>query len=239
MDEQINNNLTSQVDTGEVVPPMTPTMQAMEYHEIAELFTKDGNYEKAEEYYLAEKNIIESMYRENPQDNFLDLINFYNNIGSFYQIADKYKEAEQYFVYTFNKIQEKNQQEPNTYKNELALPLTNLGLLYLETDHLDKAQDKINQAIMIRESIPKKNIEVNSLLAYDYMILGDINFHLNKLNDAELNYLKALEILRIIYPENKEILKPRLSSLYLDLADLYEKKGDQDEVKRYTELANL
>lgn len=238
MDEQVNNNLVSQVDTQETVPPMTPTMQAIEFDEIAELFAKDGNYEKAEEYYLEEKKIIESLYRENPKGTFFDLMNFYNNMGSFYQMADKYKEAEQYFVHAFNKVQELNKQEPNAYNNELARPLENLGLLYLELKKLDKAKDKFNQAINLRESIQKKDAEVNSLLAYDYEFLGDISFQLNVLNEAELNYLKSLEILRIIYPENKEIIKPRLSNIYLNLADLYEKKGDQEEVKRYTELAN-
>ncbi len=238
MNEQVYNDLENQLDTNENILTVTPLMQAIEFHKIADAFATDKNYAKAEEYYLSEKEILEKLYNENPQDNFLYLINFYNDIGSFYQLIDKYREAEQYYVLAFNKVQEMNKQASNKYMNELATPLQNLGLLYFELEKVDKALEKINQAISLRESIPQKDAEINSSLAFSYKILGDINFHLQKLDETELNYLKSSEILRIAYPENKELIKPQLNNIYLDLADLYEKKGNQDEAKRYTELAN-
>ena len=124
----------------------------------------------------------------------------------------------------------------------------NLSFLYYKLNHLEKAKTLIDEAIILKPSLPNgyciKGLILKSLNKYDesklslekaieldnnyfdaYINLGLLNKDSNKYNEAEEYYLKALEI------NNKSAIA------HLNLGACYKEKQDLDKAILHTKMA--
>ncbi len=106
------------------------------------------------------------------------------------------------------------QQESKLSPEERAVLAYNQAIEYL------KKKDDKNAYPML-----KKAVEFNPDLAFAWFHLGRIDFVNNKLDDAERELLKAIS------------LNPSMGHAYALLADVYKKKGDEENYKKYHKKA--
>ena len=184
-------------------------------------FYQNGHYEQAIEYFIKVKNIMETIYEENP--NHPDLATTYNNLGALYIALGDFDTALSFLLKDKDIMETIHKENPN--HPLLATTYNNLGALYQAKGDFDTALLYSVKAKDIMETIYEENPNHPSL-ATTYNNLGLLYQAKGDFDKALLYYLKAKDIRETIHKENPN--HPDLAMSYGNLGLLYKAKGDFD-----------
>ena len=177
---------------------------AMAYYVMGNICVEMGSYDDAEEYFMKALKISE----ENMDYRMMGYA--YNGLGILYRAQKDYNISLEYYEKALEYV------ESIDDKVGMVKILSNIGRVYYDmTD--DKAEIYYRRANNIAEKISDEYIKARL-----YLSIGIWNIYKDKLNVAEKNLKKAVELLRDMRA------KPSLINAYIAFGELYAyiKKGD-------------
>jgi len=146
--------------------PLNVNLGIIQYHY--------GNYEKAMKYY----NKAEELYKNLDDKNQLTYV--YINKANIFEIQKDYKKAEQFYL---NALIILNQNKGS--KLTIASVYNNLGIVYRNTGNNEKAIEYFLESLKLKDVHERLFTPFGNIaLSYD---------QLNRIDEAEIYYLKALE----------------------------------------------
>ena len=194
----------------------TPVFQTKSLILYANLYFQKGNVEKAVEFALKAKNIIE------PTEDYLTQGKVYGFLSSLYMDLNFYKQSKEYF----NKCVEVTDKiEDRTIANNMK------GVIFQQRAQSENKFKHYHQSIAsVKESQKYFNLLKNPQpfnLCYNEQILGQNYYSLKKPEQAVVHFNKALEIANAI-PDTYLI-----GFTYSSLAMIYIDKKDVINAKKY------
>ena len=160
---------------------------------LGDVFLGQGQYDKAEEYYILALHI----YKEAESEWGVALINM--NLGLLLTKQEKYRQSLFYLEEAY-KIQ-----KGNNYKTDLALTLSNLGMVYLEIGNYSKSETFLKEGLALKSDNKastrelyfelyrlnqKRNDYKNALFYHkEYMLFKDSIF--NEENTKNIHWIKT------------------------------------------------
>lgn len=181
-----------------------------------------ADYEKALHYYQTALNLIRTIYGENHSEYAAALY----NRGRVYGMTDRFQDALKDYAQSLAIV--KNLYGENDL--ETAKAYNQMGIAYCSLSDYPNAEECCLKAKEIVENIG----EDPYLLAVIYNDLGAIYYETDKLNDALMYYLKALDIYNGL-PDVEDHLY--VSSTYNNLGTLYYNIGDYKKAQECLEKA--
>ncbi|MGA2297623.1 MAG: CHAT domain-containing tetratricopeptide repeat protein [FCB group bacterium] len=170
---------------------------------IGQIYYDNGNYNKASEYFLIEKNLKQTLYGKNNPSYATSL----NNLSSAYQFLGRYQEAEQLLLEAIDiKISNNNKD------TIIAKSYHNLGKLYHSMGYYEKSEKYYLKALEIKKSVCGQN---HILYANTLYNLGQLYKSFGNFQSAE----KKLEQAYDIYLSNGYV--SILPTIELHLAGVY------------------
>ncbi len=166
------------------------------YNNLAGLYRSQGDYQKAEEFYLKALKIREEVLGTNHPDTATT----YNNLALLYRSQGDYQKAEEFYLKALKITEEilgTNHPDTATTYNNLA------GLYYLQGDY-QKAEEFYLKALKITEEVLGTN---HPDTATTYNNLAWLYFEQKELNRAKEYWQKALKILKDRLPEGHRYIK--------------------------------
>ncbi|MFZ4856808.1 MAG: tetratricopeptide repeat protein [Desulfuromonadaceae bacterium] len=201
---------------------------------LADLYDKMERYTDAEQFYQRALQIREKIHGSEHEDVTESL----SSLADFYEKIERYTDAESLFKRALE-IREKMHVSEH---EDVAESLDSLADLYEEMERYSEAEPLCLRALAIKEKI-FGHAHVKLLANLDS--LADLYDKMERYKDAEPFYLHVLEIREKVCIEQLEIVELelmqseieleqiKLFSIYLSLADLYQK------MDRYIELEAL
>jgi tetratricopeptide (TPR) repeat protein len=174
-----------------------------------------GDHEEALAHYQISMNINRSI-------NKVDLVSVNLQFGNYYSAIGNLDSAD----YFFNVALQASKQEDDA-RHELII-LANIGSVCEQKENWTCAKDYYQKAIFLRDSIRKEGI-----ISGVHQKLGDVLLMLGDYENAETQYLRALEKASLL---GEVDWKPQV---YLGLSRLQEELKNSGEALRYYKLYTL
>ncbi len=195
------------------------------YNELGIVYRGQGQYARAEEYFLEALRIRCKVLREEDQT----MASIYNNLGLVYSYQKQYDQAEKYYRKALNtrrKVLEARKM-PEEEDPETAKIYDNLGNSYNSQEQYDQAEKYLQKALNIRRKVLG---EEHPGTADSYDNLGNFYLNRNKYANAKECFQKALHIrakvLKVLDEEGQDMA---LSYHHLGLVYNELRKYDQAE----------
>jgi serine phosphatase RsbU (regulator of sigma subunit)/Tfp pilus assembly protein PilF len=190
-----------------------PNSMAGTYINIGTIYNSLGEYKKALSYYFKAMKI----YQAGVKSSNVGIL--YNNIGTSYQKQQQYSSSNIYLQKAFKIAQA-------TGDSMLAAMSThNLGINYSESKNYDTAIVYYNNSLNYI-----KNYSEGQGHIFNCKQLGEAYYHLNKLDKAEENLLRAVRI------SNEIGYSSGIEDIYDLLSDVYEAKKDYKKALVYNRI---
>jgi tetratricopeptide (TPR) repeat protein len=187
---------------------------AFSLNQLAELYRKQGKYNKAEPLFLRSLSIDEKQLEEN----HLYVATTLNNLANLYLYQGKYNKAEPLFLRSLS-IREKQLGENHPH---VAQSFNNLASLYDSQGKYDEAEPLFLRSLFIRE---KQLGENHPDVATNLNNLASLYESQRKYNKAEPLYRRSLAIRENQLGKNHPYVAESLNNL----AELYRKQGKYNE----------
>ncbi|TAL67077.1 MAG: tetratricopeptide repeat protein [Bacteroidetes bacterium] len=140
----------------------SPSKHALTLGMIGQIYFDNGNYEKAAEYFMTEKNLKQTFLGRNNPSYAVSL----NNLSSTYQYLGKFDEAEKLLM---EAIEIKS--SANIRDTILAKSFHNLGKLYHSTGLYGKSEENYIKALDIKREICGENHPLYANTLYNLGLL--------------------------------------------------------------------
>lgn len=190
--------------------------QATQYGQIGKIYFFWGKYQKAEDYYKKQLQLLEKIRGKNN----IAYAQALNNLSVIYNALGR------------NDLIEKNLQESISIKEALgdadtsyAKSLNNLGQIYLDKGKYPEAEKFLKKSLEIKLN---KIGEESSTTAMSYLNLGNLHNAVGNKDEALKDYLKAYQIFKKTTAETNP---DRLTSIF-QLATINSILGNNDEAKK-------
>jgi tetratricopeptide (TPR) repeat protein len=195
---------------------------AFSLNQLAELYRKQGKYNKAEPLFLRSLSIDEKQLEEN----HLYVATTLNNLANLYLYQGKYNKAEPLFLRSLF-IREKQLGENHP---DVATNLNNLASLYESQRKYNKAEPLYRRSLAIRENQLGKN---HPYVAESLNNLAELYRKQGKYNEADPFHRRSLAIREKQLGENH----PHVAQSLNNLALLYNDQGNYADAKDLSERA--
>lgn len=182
------------------------------YINIGTIYNSLGEYKKALTFYFKAMKIYQG-------SNNTNLGILYNNIGSSYQKQQQYSSSNTYLQKAFKMAQNNND------SMLAAMSTHNLGINYSENKNYDSAIVYYNNSLNYI-----KNYGEGPGHIFNCKQLGEAYYHLNKLDKAEENLLRAVRI------SNNIGYSSGVEDIYELLSSVYERKKDYKKALEYNRV---
>lgn len=196
-------------------------IQSNEYanllNNLAMLYFKQGNYEKAEPLYLKTLDIKKKKLGEKNTE----FANTMNNLAFLYLYQNKYQKAEPLFLKALAINKEVLGEKNSIYANSL----NSLALFYANQDMYAKAEPLYLKSLEIRKDIHGEN---SSEYATSLNNLSTLYYNQGKYTESEKLMLKSLEIFKKILGEKN----PNYANLLNNLGSIYRNQSKFLESER-------
>ena len=207
-DERYKETIGDNNDTKNLIPI------ANLYNEIGLVYYKQGDYEKALEYYRKALVIKEKQLGNNHPSTSIT----YNNIGLVYKKQGDYKKALEYYRKALA-IREKvlGKEHPDT-----ATTYNNIGGVYYKQGDYEKMMEYYKKSLAIREKVLVKE---HPDMATTYNNIGLVY-------NKQGNYEKALEYFSKALAIKEKVLgeeHPSTATTHSNIGEVYRKQGDYEE----------
>lgn len=189
---------------------------ANQLRHLGSFYRSEGNYPKAEEFYLKALQIQLNTLGENHPV----AASSYNNLGSVYRLEMDYQKAEQYHLKALQ-IQFSILGENHA---DTAISYDNLGIVYDLQGAFQKAEEYYLKSLQIRLNIFGKN---HPDIARSYNHLGIVYGSNGDYKKAEELYLKSLQIQVNIFGDNH----PETAGIYNNLGNVYDSQGNYQKAE--------
>lgn len=201
-----------------------PAKHAVTLGRIADFYYQTGDYEKALEYFITEKNLEKSVYgRQHP--NYAITL---NNLSVVYQFLGRYHEAEQ----TLKEALELKKFLYGTNDTAYAKTLHNFGKLFQTMGNYEEAEKNYIQSLDIKKSQLGESHPIN---AGTLLNLGILHYSLSNYDQAEKEILASYDIYQKNFGENYYLT----NLAKIQLALVYNAQQKKNESNRLTENLNL
>lgn len=184
------------------------------YINIATMYFRLNNYEKAHEYY---QKALEIHIHSNTPDLYC-VSNCTNSIGIIYLKQGKYPEAIKSFERTLKILQ----QIPDSHESEIALTYDNIGDAYLSQAKYEDALNSYSKSLEIQERTEPRNPQN---LGASYNTMGNVFLKLGRCKEALSHLKRALEYQQQYLP----LAHPAFALLYNNIGLMHFR------VEEYTE----
>ena len=193
----------------------SPSKHALSLGMIGQIYFDYGNYDKAAEYFMSEKNLKQTFLGKSNPSYAVSL----NNLSSAYQYLGKYEEAEQLLL---EAIEIKN--AANIKDTILAKSYHNLGKLYHSIGMYGKSEENYIKALDIKKEMCG---ESHPLYANTLYNLGLLYKSYGNFQNAEKNLQQSYNIYRKYNDKNL------MRQVELQLAMVY---NEQNKAKEFSEI---
>ncbi|MFC2129874.1 DUF2225 domain-containing protein [Bacteroidota bacterium] len=193
---------------------------AVSLGEIGQIYYTVGDFPKASEYFLMEKNYKEKVFGKAHESYLLSL----NNLSSAYQYLGKLNEAKKILSEALEIIESTSGTESLIYVKTLH----NLGKVYHTIGDYEKAENNYLKAEKIKNLLLGEN---DPVYANTVLNLGILYQNLGNSYKAEKNIRKAIEIYKANYDNDNQTL----AAAELQLALLLSSTGRKDEAEKILE----
>jgi tetratricopeptide (TPR) repeat protein len=191
---------------------------AIIYNNLGFHYADQGEYSRAEEYYLKCLSIRQDvLHADHP-----DLAGIYCNLGSLYDNKGEYIRAEEYSLKCLSIWQE----VLSANHPDLAMIYNNLGLLYNNQGEYSRAEEYYLKCLSIYQEVLPAN---HTDLARIYNNLGLLYSNQGEYTRAEEYSLKCLSI----WQEILSASHPDLATIYNNLGALYDNQGEYSRAEEY------
>ena len=160
----------------------SPSKHALTLGMIGQIYFDNGNFDKAAEYFLTEKNLKNTFLGSSNPSYAVSL----NNLSSAYQYLGKFDEAEKLLI---EAVEIKN--STNIKDTILAKSYHNLGKIYHSTGLFGKSEENYLKALTIKKEVCG---EEHPLYANTLYNLGLLYKSYGNFENAEDNLINALKI---------------------------------------------
>ena len=191
---------------------------AIAYHQIANVYDRQGEEKKALEYYSKSLEIRKSLHGKNDDD----VVHSFNNMGNVYFRQGEYAKALKYYSKSL-KIRKSIYKDNHS---DIASSYNNIGSVYSSQGDYMKALKYHSKSLEIRKSIHGEN---DPGVACSYCNLATAYCIQGEYEKTFECYSKSLEILKSIYGNNH----PHVASSYYNLALVYESQGEDNKALGY------
>jgi tetratricopeptide (TPR) repeat protein len=200
------------------------------YHEILLRSENDHSaIRNAKKYFKSAKKLVENLKNNASSEKSLylkELIDAYNNMGMLELELDNLEEAEKLLLEGLRICDE---EEVNQYDDARTRLHHNLGNVYTELRNWNKARFHIEKDIEICKNIRHLQGE-----AKGFINLGELHFQVQKYDNANLCYNRALEIIKGLEDEDALVdqIHQNIETVTKAAEVLEELKTDEQKLKK-------
>ena len=196
-------------------------------HTYAQFAYMQKDYKDAEWFFRICLNLI-------TDDDVINKMLLYNNLGSIYYFTHDYVNAKDYLLLSLNIAMPLFNQDPDIYRFTIAGTQNNLGALFTDLQDYTLAEEYLLAAFENRTCLFKQEPDTFRVgLAMTQVNLGNLYKRSNKYDKAEEFFLAALENYNHLFSLYPDLFRPELAQIQNNLGALYSDDGNFEQAELF------